>query len=216
MNYVSILIGIVAIIIIFTCAYSKSITEGLTTSDNVVFIGDSVLNNSKYVGEKKSVFEILKTKIQNVYNFAQDGATITDCYSQLDKISSDLNSSNTFIFISVGGNNILNERNQMTTEAVKELFNKLLEFIRSVKSKLPNVKINVFNMYQPTNPRYKTYKSIIDQWNRLIEENTGKVGTLYNVIDLHSLLNNSNDFVYEIEPSEDASKKIANIIYLTR
>lgn len=216
MNYVSILIALVAVAIIIGCAYRKSLVEGLTTNDNVVLIGDSVLNNSKYVGENKSVFEMLKTKIQNVYNFAQDGATITDSYRQLDQISSDLNMTNTFVFISIGGNNILNERTQMNSDAVSELFNKFLEFIRSVKSKLPSVKINVFNLYEPTNPRYKSYKPIIDQWNKLISENSGKVGALYNVIDLHSLLDNSNDFVYDIEPSEEASKKIANIIYLTR
>ena len=216
MNYVSILIALVAVAIIIGCAYRKSLVEGLTANDNVVLIGDSVLNNSKYVGENKSVFEMLKTKIQNVYNFAQDGATITDSYRQLDQISSDLNMTNTFVFISIGGNNILNERTQMNSDAVSELFNKFLEFIRSVKSKLPSVKINVFNLYEPTNPRYKSYKPIIDQWNKLISENSGKVGALYNVIDLHSLLDNSNDFVYDIEPSEEASKKIANIIYLTR
>jgi len=39
---------------------------------------------------------------------------------------------------------------------------------------------------------------------------------MYNVVDLNSLLTNPEDFVYDIEPSESASKKIANIIYLTR
>ena len=39
---------------------------------------------------------------------------------------------------------------------------------------------------------------------------------MYNVIDLNSLLNTSADFVYDIEPSEIGSKKIANIIYLSQ
>ncbi len=39
---------------------------------------------------------------------------------------------------------------------------------------------------------------------------------MYNVIDLNSVLKSPNDFVYDIEPSELASEKIVNLIYLTR
>jgi hypothetical protein len=39
---------------------------------------------------------------------------------------------------------------------------------------------------------------------------------MYTVIDLNSLLNKPEDFVYDIEPSEMGSKKIANIIYLSQ
>ena len=36
---------------------------------------------------------------------------------------------------------------------------------------------------------------------------------MYNVINLYSLLTTPEDFVYNIEPSAIASKKIANKIY---
>jgi hypothetical protein len=39
---------------------------------------------------------------------------------------------------------------------------------------------------------------------------------MYNVINLDTLLTSPEDFVYDIEPSEKASQKIANVIYLTR
>ena len=38
---------------------------------------------------------------------------------------------------------------------------------------------------------------------------------MYNVINLDTLLTTTGDFVYDIEPSELASQKIANVIYLT-
>ena len=38
---------------------------------------------------------------------------------------------------------------------------------------------------------------------------------MYNVVDLQSLLTTPEDFVYDIEPSESASNKIANLITLT-
>jgi hypothetical protein len=59
------------------------------------------------------------------------------------------------------------------------------------------------------------YKPSIDQWNQLIKKNSNRVGAMYNVIDLFSLLNNPNDFIYSIEPSEQGSVKIAAIIFVT-
>jgi hypothetical protein len=39
---------------------------------------------------------------------------------------------------------------------------------------------------------------------------------MYNVVDLNSLLTTPEDFIYDIEPSETATEKIAHLIYLTR
>ena len=50
----------------------------------------------------------------------------------------------------------------------------------------------------------------------MLEQNSDTIGQMYNVIDLYSLLNEPNDFVYGYEPSATASAKIANIIYLTQ
>jgi hypothetical protein len=211
MHYVSFIIFFVSIIIIISCAYFKGIKEGLTNNDNIILIGDSVLNNSNYVSDGNSVYDILKTKTTNVFNYSKDGATINDCYEQLDKIPLELNQSNTCIFISAGGNNILTSRNKMTSENITKLFNDYGEFIKSVKTKLSNSKIYICNLYLPTNSRFQIYKQSIEQWNKLISQNSSE----YNVIDINSLLNTSEDFVYDIEPSEIGSKKIANIIYLS-
>ena len=99
----------ISVIIIFSCAYFKSMKEGLTNNNNIVLIGDSVLNNSNYVPQGASVIDILKTKTSKVFNFSKDGATINDLYSQLDKIPQELNKSETYVFISGGGNDILNK-----------------------------------------------------------------------------------------------------------
>jgi hypothetical protein len=216
MHYVSFIIFVLSIIIIISCAYFKGIKEGLTNNDNILLIGDSVLNNSKYVSADNSVYDNLKTKTSNVFNYSKDAATINDCYEQLDKIPLELNNPNAYVFISAGGNNILNARNKMTGENIKTLFNEYIEFIKSVKSRLSNAKIYICNLYLPTNPRFQTYKPSIVQWNKLISQNSSNIGEMYTVIDLNSLLNTPEDFVYDIEPSEMGSKKIANIIYLSQ
>ena len=215
-KFKSIFIVIISIIIIVGCAYFKSFKEGLTNNDTIVLIGDSVLNNSNYVPAGKSVVDVLKTKTQNVFNFAKDGATISDCYGQLDKIPTDLNTTETYVFISAGGNDILNKRGQLTSAEIRKLFNDYMDFVKALRVKLGSAKINILNLYMPANPRYQSYKSSIDQWNQLIKEYSSKIGEMYTVVGLDGLLTSPNDFVYDIEPSETASEKIANVIYLTQ
>jgi len=206
----------VSIIIIFSCAYFHSlkiIKEGLTNNNTVILMGDSVLNNSNYVSSGKSVANMLKTKTSNILNVAKDGGTINDLYSQLDKIPIDLNEAETYVFISVGGNDILNKR---STAEITTLFNSYIEFLKAFRTKLGSTKLNIMNLYLPANPRYQSYKKQIDLWNDLINKSSNEVGEMYNVIDLNSVLKSPNDFVYDIEPSELGSEKIANLIYLTQ
>jgi hypothetical protein len=214
MNKISILIIVISVCIIFGCAYFKSRIEGLTNNNNIILIGDSILNNSNYVPLNKAVADILKTKTQNVFNFAKDGATIQDCYSQLDKIPLELNNTESYIFISVGGNDILNKTTQLDETKINSLFEKYMELVKSIRTKFGSAKITLLNLYLPSNPRYQSYKESIEQWNQLIDKNSSNIGEMYYVIDLYSMLNNPNDFTYDIEPSESASEKIANVIYL--
>ena len=215
-KFTSIIIILISILIIFSCAYFKSLKEGLTNNNYVILMGDSVLNNANYVPEGKSVFDILKSKLSNSLNVSKDGATISDLYGQLDKIPIKLNNEETYIFISAGGNDILNKGAALTNSDIRKLFNSYMDFLKALRIKLGSAKINIMNLYLPVNPRYQSYKESIDQWNQLIDENSSKIGEMYNVVDLYSLLTTPEDFIYDIEPSESASEKIANLIYLTR
>ena len=216
MNNFNIIIGIISLIIILFCAFYKGYKEGLTNRNKIILMGDSILNNSNYVSQGDSVYDNLKKQTQpnNILNVAKDGATINDLYLQLDKIPLNLNNSDTYIFISAGGNNILNN-NHLNSQEITKLFNTYLEFLKALRVKLGNTNINILNLYQPSNPRYNSYKQSIEQWNQLINKNSNKVGEMYNVVDVYSLLTTPNDFVYDIEPSNIASQKIANLIYLS-
>jgi hypothetical protein len=216
-NFTKVFIILISIFIIFICAFYNTIREGLTNNNNIVLLGDSIINNSNYVPEGKSVIDILRSKTNpnSVFNFSKDGSTINDLYSQLDKIPLDLNNSDTYIFISSGGNDILNKRGLLNNGEIKQLFDTYMDFIKALRVKLGSAKLNIMNLYLPANPRYQTYKPSIDQWNELINKHSTKVGEMYNVINLDTLIKGPEDFVYDIEPSEIASEKIANIIYLT-
>jgi lysophospholipase L1-like esterase len=207
------------LLVIVMCLLKYNFIEPLTnntnnTTHNIVLIGDSMLNNSAYVLSGQSIPELISKDLANktgitLYNFAKDGATINDCYYQLDTISSDLNNSNTYIFISIGGNNILNSRTKMDSAAIINLFNQYIELIKSIKTRVPNAQLIVLNLYFPVNSHYKSYYDAIDRWNKLLEDNTF-LG--YKLIQTNKLLVIEDDFAYDIEPSFKGGKKIAKAI----
>lgn len=218
------LIIIASVAIIIGCAYFNSLKEGislkegLTNNKHIVLIGDSILNNSAYVAKNKSVPELLKSKMKSkdVTNVAQDGATIADLYGQLDKVPLDLNSPDTSVFISTGGNDILNKKIKLNDSKLTKLVDNYMAFLKALRVKLGSAKIHVINLYLPSNPRYESYKLTVDKWNTSLNERSNTVGELYNVVDIHSKLNSAGDFVYDIEPSETGSVKIADAIYSNR
>jgi hypothetical protein len=215
MIYIFILVVII-MISLFNCTLEEALTNNTNTitSNNIVLIGDSMLNNSAYVLSGQSIPDLISKDLEKItgttlYNFAKDGATINDCYSQLDKISTDLNNSNTSIFISVGGNNILNSRTKMDFIAITNLFDQYIQLIKSIKTRVPNAELTVLNLYFPVRSHYKSYYSAIEQWNKLLEDNTFQG---YKLIQTNKLLVTPDDFTYDIEPSFKGGKIIVKAI----
>lgn len=177
---------------------------------NIVLIGDSMLNNSAYVYQGESVADLLSKKLvgnATVYNFAKDGATITDCYSQLDKIPID---TDTTIFVSCGGNNILNNRDQSLN--ITNLFAEYSQLIKSIKTRTNGkADLYVLNLYMPANGHYTSYKLTIDQWNKLLDDNASNLG--YKVLKTNDLLVVEEDFIYGVEPSFKGGKKLASKMF---
>jgi hypothetical protein len=208
-----IIIFILFILLLLLAALFRNNFDTLDTFDNaiknqnIVLIGDSMLNNSAYVYQNESVPDLLSKELvgNTVYNFAKDGAIINDCYAQLDKISINLNNNNTYIVVSCGGNNILNK-----TTDINNLFNEYSELLKSIKSKVPNALLYVLNLYTPSNSHYVSYHSTIDQWNQLLIDNASSLK--YTIIDIASLMISEDDFAYNIEPSAKGGKKIVNAI----
>jgi hypothetical protein len=172
-----------------------------------------MLNNSAFVEQDQSVADLLSNQLAGkgtVYNFAKDGATIADCYPQLDKISSNFNNSNTTIFVSCGGNNILNSRQSVDTDFINNLFDEYSELLKSINVVASNAKaqIHVLNLYTPTSSNYTSYHSAIKQWNQLLDDNASSLG--YSVIKTSSLLVTDEDFTYGVEPSHKGGQKLVS------
>jgi hypothetical protein len=207
----------------FTSSRSSSIKN-----NNIVLIGDSILNNSVYVFKNESVPDLINNKMkpnQIFYNFAKDGATIQDCINHLKNVPEDkINSldSDTSIIVSAGGNDILNSRDT-TNINVKVLFEKYIQLISAVKKTFYknektnennteniNTSIVALNLYYPFTPSYKMFYPFIKQWNELLEANQEKHG--YQLLKIDRIIVDPDDIIYDVEPSFQGGHKIADAI----
>ena len=195
--------------IIYIVSKYIPIIEQLTNNSRIILIGDSILNNSNYVQKGETVSDYIQLKTNNISNFAIDEATIADTYQQLENLNQSLNNSNTFIFVSAGGNNILNSKAYLKYTATDDLFQQYSQLLHSIKTRLPNAQLFVLNLYYPLNSKYKPFYLTIDKWNQLIKDNE-KIG--YKIIQTNKLLESNDDFIYDIEPSAKGAKIIAESI----
>ena len=197
--------------------------EGLTNKldSNIILIGDSMLNNSTYIdidndNKDNSIPGLIKqSEGTRLHNYAKDGAIIDDCYSQIDLITNknkNIKTKNALIFISAGGNNIINERNKnnIDYEFVNNLFQTYSTMVIHIKQMCPEATIYLLNLYKPTKPQYSKLYQYIDQWNSLIDEFSQKNDL--KVIQTNKLLILNTDFIYDYEPSKTGSQKIADAI----
>jgi hypothetical protein len=183
-----------------------------------ILLGDSILKNNSYVKNGKGIDDILNEKTSgNTKCYAKDESTIVDIYSQLDSIPSDLNKESTTIFLSVGGNDILNnyadkEVSIKDKKVLDPIFNAYKTLIKSIQTKMNDSKLVLLDIYYPTNIKLAQYKPILEEWNKLISD-FASTNNLQ-VINISNILIESTDFTLNIEPSETGGEKIANNILL--
>ena len=183
-----------------------------------ILLGDSILKNDAYVSNGKSVENLVSEKKKNIQCFAEDHSKIVDIYNQINKIPVELNSSDTIIFLSAGGNDILShyvDQNQdiTNTSILISMFDAYKDVIKSIATRLPNAKIIILDIYYPDNLRYKQFHSIIKEWNSMIYDFAeNPKNNIYGVIRISSHLTQNEDFLFGIEPSTSGGKKIADLI----
>ena len=202
-------------------AYLKTyyFKEGFETNNkNYILLGDSILKNNSYVSDGQSIENLLIKRNINVNCLAEDHSKIVDIYSQIDKMPIELNTPNTLIFLSAGGNDILSyyvdQHQDITNSSVlKPMFSAYKKLIKSIQTKLPKAKIILLDIYYPDNLKFKQYHSIIKEWNNMIYEFADNPqNNIYCVIRISNSLTQHEDFSFGIEPSSSGGKKIADLI----
>ena len=197
--------------------YMNSYKESFNSDkQNFILLGDSILKNDAYVSDGKSVEELLVERTNGKTTcLAIDHSKIVDIYSQVDKIPKELNTSQTTVFLSAGGNDILthyvDQGNDSTdTSILGTMFAAYKKLIKSIQKKLPNANIVLLDIYYPENMTYKQYHSIINDWNKMVYEYAGKNGL--SVLKVSGVLTKPDDFSFGIEPSATGGRKLVDAI----
>jgi hypothetical protein len=183
-----------------------------------ILLGDSILKNDAYVSDGKSVELLLKERTnEKSICLARDNSKIVDVYSQVENIPNELNTNYTTIFLSAGGNDILNhyveqENTPKDSSILKTIFSAYKKLIKSIRNKLPNANIVLLDIYYPDNIKYKQYHTIINEWNNMIYNYSNKNNC--SVLKISGILTHSDDFSLGIEPSSVGSKKLVETILL--
>jgi hypothetical protein len=183
-----------------------------------ILLGDSIIKNNSYVKNGKGIDDILNEKTNgNTHCYAKNESTIVDVYSQLDSIPNDLNKKSTTIFLSVGGNDILNnygdkEVSIKDTKVLGPIFNAYKTLIKSIQTKMNDSILVLLDIYYPTNIKLAQYRPILQEWNKMITDFASTNNT--QVINISNILTDPTDFTLNIEPSESGGEKIADNILL--
>jgi hypothetical protein len=203
-------IGVVIVSTILLNCYlyynTTKIVESFTKTESIILVGDSILKNNSYVLEENSVEKLLSTKTDaHVYCFAVNDSIITDAQKQVNMLPQHLNMPNTYIFLSIGGNDILKG-----IDPVSSIFRQYMDLVDLIKERMDKTKIVLINLYYPTDEKYEKYYDSIKRWNELVgayaEDNHLKV------LDASAILFKEEDFTSEIEPSVIGGEKLANEI----
>jgi hypothetical protein len=241
--YILFIIGfliIVTILIFKEITAKRNYIEGFKKEirREVVMFGDSILDNSNYVKNNKTVEAVLKNPNKygfGVKNFAQDDAIIEDMNEQFNGFVSSNTiskkkkkniSRNGMFFISLGGNDLLREyhdnpsdvKNMEYFDSIWKEYKEMIEIFEKDISEIStgrykDVKIGLIGLYLPVSNRYKNYDKIVSSWNRNLK-NFSKKSKRRVYVELYKHLNQNNHFVDNIEPSKKGSEIIAKQINL--
>lgn len=185
--------------------------EGFTSSNNdktILLLGDSMLANDSYVKPGQSIKDYIEEIFpkERVFMLAKNNSTIQNVFHQLEKIPFDLDKSSTYLFLSAGGNDLLNAEPDLNSTTLNQIFDKYTLLIDSIITRLPNAKLYVLTLYTPQDQPDHPY---IEIWNKKLK----KLVPFRNIIDTSLLISdNKKDLVYNVEPSVDGGKKIASAI----
>ena len=217
--YIFILISFIIAVSCYNTYITSYIEAFNTNTQTFILLGDSILKNDAYVADGKSVDDLLQERHSGKsLCLAENNSTIADTYSQINSIPLDLDTPDTTIFLSVGGNDILiyhinNDTTNDTTNdtsILKPMCSSYKKLVKAIRTRLPSANIVLVDIYYPDNLNLNQYHPMINEWNAFLYSYAKKQN--YNVLKISKVLTKSDDFSFGIEPSSTGSNKIVDII----
>ncbi len=183
----------------------ESFSSKSPNKTRVVCVGDSILNNARYVGAGESVLDKLnrinESKFESKYVFdmlGRDGARMQDAFHQVVKAPR----ANVYL-VSIGGNDLLAEDIEP-----RELFQLCLKLVSEIRGLSETARIYMLNLYYPKDKA--RFHARIAQWNAWLSEHADE--HTYMTIQIDTVMTEPSDICFKIEPSAQGSEKIAQLI----
>jgi len=206
---------IICIIIFFI--FQRNLLEGFTKNPKVIIlVGDSILDNERYAQESitDQLIQQLDNNEDQIICLAEDNSTIkSTMFSQIPDLTKEdkYNHQSTYIFVSVGGNDILQkivyqDNSQRSSDTLYSIMTDYYNFVANISKKMSNANIILMTLYYPQASHYRKYDSVIKEWNIRVKECAKKYHC--RVLDLSKFMTNSEDFSHDIEPSDIGGKKL--------
>ena len=178
--------------------------EGLSQRKKIILLGDSIIENSNYIDENKTLASILKHKY-NVLNLAEDGAKINSINKQVNTTATC--DTDCTIIISVGGNDILETVMEFNTIDLNKLFNRYITMLNHVMKVFNSKNLLLFNIYEPPSFIIRKVIPFVKEWNKQLKSFCNDQNI--KMLNIAKFMNKDNDFTDIIEPSEQGTEKIA-------
>jgi len=190
---------------------NTKVIEYLSNNEDIVLVGDNILENSKYVPKNKSVKDEIFKKHENMLMFAENDTKIRDVEKQIKKMPKHLNKKSTHLIISVGGNDILEEyekkkASEITTKKIDELFIKYRTLLENIKKNY-KMKIVLVNIYLPVAESHVKLHKVIREWNR--RQKSYARAKRMKILAIADKFDEPKHFTKKFEPSAEGSKIIA-------
>ena len=203
MHYYTIILLLIIIIYFLLKKQKKNIIEALTNNIealtnnvDVVLIGDSMLENSNYVQPNDTVGANIKNTHKKTTVLAKDESLVSDIKSQLNNLPKKLNNKNTYVFLSVGGNDLLEiykyQNNNITDFShIDNVFAKYKQLANFIKKKY-KFNIVLLTIYFPQDAMYLKFHEIIKKWNKKLLKFSEKNN--FKFLDVGKVLNKKKTF----------------------
>ena len=200
---------------------NNSFTESFNSDkQSFILLGDSILKNDAYVPNKNNICSLLIERTNGkTICLAADDSKIVNIYNQISNIPENLNNTNTTIFLSVGGNDILSQIENKdenpfnNTKLLETIFVSYKKLVKSIQDKLPDANIVLVDIYYPDNSKYEKYHAIINKWNNQIYDYAkNSKNNINSVLKISTILTQKDDFTVDIEPSSKGSEKLIESI----
>ena len=165
------------------------LNEPFSKTTNIVLLGDNFFDNNNYTYYNEAISQFLLGKRYTTKILTENNATIKDLPNQIKNIPELMYGRENVLFISIGGNDIMNTYkleygNMGNAQLLLDLFDDYKRTLVDI-SKKTNMTIVLLDLYYP--PGKTEYHKHITMWNELLKQFAND--RAYSLLEVSEIMN---------------------------